>query len=390
MRTSKPRRRLALPAIMAMSICASPLAHAATAHQLMTVQATKRGPVRAIELSNHHGMRVRILTLGATIQSIEVPDHNGKMANVVLSQANAVDYLERPQYFGVTAGRYANRIAGARFGIDAIDVKLTANNGPNALHGGVEGFDKRLWTVDSIEAGGPGKSASVTLSYVSPDGEEGYPGTLKTIARFSLDDSNELRIDYRATTDRPTVVNLTNHAYFALAGAAAGAGIDRQLLTVNADTYLPVDDTLIPTGERRSVAGTAFDFRAPRRVGLQVRNGNDEQIRRARGYDHSFVLRGESGKAPRLAARLSDPVSGRVLEVLTTSPAVQVYSGNFLDGTIAGAGGGLYRQGDAICLEAQAFPNAPNQPSFPSTRLDPGQTYNNVIIYRFSVQADTQ
>ena len=381
-------RKAIVAAFMSVSLLFPAAAQSATSRRLATIEITAAGPVETIELANTAGMRVRILALGAAIQSINVPDRNGKGDDVVLGYATAAEYLAKPQYFGATVGRYANRIAGARFTIAGSTYNLIANNGPNSLHGGLKGFDRQLWDIDAVNSGPT--AASVTLSHTSADGEEGYPGALKVTATYTLTEDNALRIDYDATTTKPTVVNITNHAYFALAGEARGRGIQNQSLSVDADHYLPVDTALIPLGERRAVAGTTFDFRTPKPIEPATRRAEDDQIVRGRGLDHSYVLNGIAGSHPRTAARLIDEGSGRVLEVLTTAPALQIYTGNFLDGTISGKGGALYRQGDAICLEAQAFPDAPNQPSFPSTRLDPGQTYHNVIIYRFSVQANTQ
>jgi aldose 1-epimerase len=337
--------------------------------------------VEAVELSNRNNMSARILTLGATLQSLVVPDRNGRAADVVLGYDSAAEYLARPQYFGATVGRYANRIAAGRFTLDGKQYILETNDGPNHLHGGLKGFDKVLWRIESVSDG------RVVLKHVSPNGQGGYPGTLEVTATYALNDRNELAIEYRATTDRSTIVNITNHAYFNLAGAGSDASILSHRLTLLADQYTPVDKTLIPTGERRNVAGTAFDFRQPRRIDAQLRDGRDEQIRIGRGYDHNFILRGPAGTL-RLAARLEDLPSGRVMELLTTAPGVQFYSGNFLDGTSAGKGGRIYRQGDALCLEPQVFPDSPNRPDFTSARLDPGATYINSMVLRFSTSKE--
>jgi aldose 1-epimerase len=336
--------------------------------------------VEAVELSNSNGMSARIITLGAAIQALTVRDAQGKSADVVLGYNTAAEYLAKPQYFGVTVGRYANRIAKGKFTLDGKSYVLATNDGPNHLHGGRQGFDKVLWSIDSVKSGSP---ASVVMSYVSPDGEEGYPGTLKVTATYSLNDRNELAIDYKATTDKPTIVNITNHAYFNLAGEDSNESILGHRLMLAADTYTPVDASLIPTGEKRPVAGTPFDFRTPTEIGARVRDGKDEQMRFGRGYDHNFVVNGAAGTM-RLAARVEHPGSGRVMEVLTTAPGIQFYSGNFLDGTSVGKNGHIYRMGDALCLEPQVFPDSPNQPGFPSARLDPGQTYTNSMILRFS------
>jgi aldose 1-epimerase len=336
--------------------------------------------IESVELTNANGFSARVITLGASLQALSVPDKQGKAADIVLGYRTAAEYLAKPQYFGVSVGRYANRIAKGKFTLDGKTYTLAANDGPNHLHGGTKGFDKVVWQIDSVKNGSP---ASVVLSYTSPDGEEGYPGTLKVTATYSLSDKNELQIDYRATTDKATIVNITNHSYFNLAGEAGASDILGHRLTLAADAFTPVDVTLIPTGERKPVAGTPFDFRKPTLIGERVRDGRDEQMRFGRGYDHNFIVNGAAGTM-RLAARVEDPMSGRVMELLTTAPGVQFYSGNFLDGTSVGKGGRIYRQGDALCLEPQVFPDAPNQKGFPTARLDPGQTYSNSMILRFS------
>jgi aldose 1-epimerase len=248
------------------------------------------------------------------------------------------------------------------------------------LHGGLRGLDKVVWRIESVESG---SIARVTLTHVSADGQGGYPGTLQVTAIYSLNERNELSMEYRATTDEPTIVNITHHGFFNLAGEAGNTSVMAHRLTLAADAYTPVDATLIPTGERRSVAGTPFDFRQPHAIGERIREGRDEQIRLGRGYDHNFVVNGTSGRL-RPAARLEDPASGRVMELLTTAPGIQFYSGNFLDGTTAGKSGRVYRQGDALCLEPQVFPDSPNRPDFPSSRLNPGETYVNTMMFRFS------
>jgi aldose 1-epimerase len=336
--------------------------------------------IEAIELSNSSGVTARIITLGATLQSLSVPDRNGSSADIVLGYSTADEYLQKPQYFGATVGRYANRIAGGRFTLDDRDYSLPVNDGKNHLHGGPQALDKVVWKIESATGGSP---AEVVLSYRSPDGDQGYPGTLDITAIYTLNDQNELAVEYRATTDEPTIVNITNHAYFNLAGEAEGRDVMDHRLTMVADRYTPVDETLIPTGELRQVVGTVFDFRKPQAIGLRIRDGGDQQIRFGRGYDHNFVINGPAGSL-RSGARVEDPRSGRVMEVLTTAPGIQFYSGNFLDGTTVGKSGRVYRQGDALCLEPQVFPDSPNQPDFPSPRLDPGDTYMNKMVFRFS------
>lgn len=338
--------------------------------------------VEAVTLRANDGISARIISYGATLQALFLPDRMGQLADVVLGYDDFADYVAKPQFLGSTVGRYANRIAGARFTLDGKTYTLAANNGPNALHGGTKGFDKVVWTVTEVESG---PVASVTLTYTSRDGEEGYPGTLTASITYSLDEDRTLTTSYEATTDQPTIVNLTNHSLFNLAGVPAHRSVLDHRLTVNADSYTPVDATLIPTGELRSVAGTPFDFRQSAVIGARIRDASDAQIAIGRGYDHNFVLRGGVTSTPKLAARVEDPISGRVVELHTTEPGVQVYTGNFLDGTTTGKSSVVYRQGDGLALEPQKFPDSPNQPTFPSARVDPGQTYRQVSFYRFSV-----
>ncbi len=338
--------------------------------------------VEAVELKNAAGMTARIITLGAAVQALMVPDRSGKPEDIVLGYARPQEYLDRPQYFGATVGRFANRIANGRFTLDGRAYRLAANDHGNSLHGGLRGFDKVVWRIDSVQSG---PAASVTLSYLSPDGEEGYPGNLHVEALYTLNERNELGVRYRATTDAPTIVNISNHSYFNLSGEASGRSVMDELLQLDAARFTVVDEHLIPTGEQRAVAGTPFDFREPTAIGLRIRDGRDDQIRYGRGYDHNFVVSGAAGTL-RTAVKVTDPQSGRVMEILSTSPGVQFYSGNFLDGSIVGKGGKVYRQGDAIALEPQCFPDAPNHADFPSARLAPGSTYENTIVYRFTVQ----
>jgi aldose 1-epimerase len=327
-------------------------------------------------LSNGRGLAVRALTYGGIITAIDVPDRHGQLGNVVLGFDTADAYVERNPYFGAIAGRYANRIGNARFTLDGKTHTLSANEGANTLHGGKAGFDKRVWRATPL-----GDDA-IALEYLSRDGEEGFPGDLAVRVVYTVTPEHELRIDYRATTDRPTVVNMTSHSYFNLAGAGTVLG---HRLTLFADRYTPVDRSGIPTGEIAAVDGTPFDFRQPHTIGERIRH-HHPQLLAMRGYDHNWVLGEHShdGKAVP-AARLEDPHSGRVMEVFTTEPAIQFYSGNFLDGALVGAAGLAYRQGDGLCLETQHYPDSPNHPTFPSTVLRPGETYQTTTLHRFSV-----
>ena len=375
-------RMVLVTALCVSAIAAIPCAGAAQARRAAFGVLADGTTIEAVDLSSQAGIRTRIITLGARIQSLYTPDRTGKLGDIVLGFANPQQYFDDGNYFGATVGRFANRIGKGRFTLDGHTYQLALNDHGNSLHGGTRGFDKRVWNIDSIHSG---RTASVVMSYVSPDGEEGYPGTLRVTATYTLTDSGELRIDYRATTDKPTIVNLSGHSYFNLASSPEHFSTMRDLLQINASRFTPVDDVLIPTGTIAPVAGTPLDFRKPTAIGLRIRDGHDTQLRYCHGYDMNFVLDGRPGTL-RLAARVEDPRSGRVLEVDTTAPGVQYYSGNFLSGAFVGKHGVVYRQGDAVVLEPQDFPDAPNHANFPSARLDPGATYHNVIVYRFSVQ----
>lgn len=339
--------------------------------------------IEAITLSNAKGIEARVITYGATLQAVVVPDRNGERRDVVLGYDDVASFEKHPNYFGVTVGRYANRIANGRFELDGRTYQLAQNNNGNALHGGKQGFDKKVWRIESVT---DKPNPSVTLFYRSADGEEGYPGELATTVTYTLDDAGALTIAFEAKTTKPTIVNLTNHAIFNLAGEGAERDALGHRLMIPASKFTPVNETLIPTGELRSVAGTAFDFRKPRTLASGIRDGNDAQIRVGRGYDHNFVLDKGVTKTPELVARLEDPESGRVLEVLSTEPCVQLYTGNFLDGTLVGKQGHVYRMGDGIALEPQQAPDSPNQPALGSARVDPGKPYRHVMVYRFSAK----
>jgi aldose 1-epimerase len=333
--------------------------------------------VKVHTLTNTKGLRVRLIDFGATLISVEAPDRHGKNANITLGFPSLAGYLQRHPYFGSTVGRYANRIAGGKFTLDGKTYALATNNGPNHLHGGNKGFDAVLWKSEAVSSP---DAVGVRFSYVSRDGEEGYPGTLETTVCYTLNDANQVRIDYAATTDKPTVVTLTNHSYWNLAGAGSG-DILKHELTLAADQYLPIDDTSIPTGELAAVKRTPFDFTQPHAIGERIGELKKEP-HKTKGYDHCFVLRGQQGKLE-LAARVTEPTSGRVMEVFTTEPGIQLYCGNFLDGSPSAGG---YKQHDAFCLETQHYPDSPNKPSFPSTVLRPGQTYRSTTMHRFSTQ----
>lgn len=338
---------------------------------------------RAVELftlTNAHGVEVRAMTYGAIITAIRTPDKSARLDDIVLGFDSLSGYLNDPPYFGAVVGRYANRIARAQFTLDSVVYQLAPNNGPHSLHGGVQGFDKVLWSGDPFQSD---SGAGVTLRYVSADGEEGYPGALSVRLTYILTPRDELVVDYEATTTKATPINLSQHTYWNLHGGGRGDILDH-VLTLDASAFTPVDSTLIPTGEIAPVAGTPFDFRTPARIGARIAEPN-EQLRYGRGYDHNWVLDRGGGRGLAHAARLLDPSSGRTLDVSTTEPGVQFYTGNFLDGTIVGKNGGAYGQRAALCLETQHFPDSPNQANFPTTILRPGETYRSRTVFAFGV-----
>ncbi len=338
--------------------------------------------IEAVTLTGTNGVSARIMTLGATLQSLNAPDRNGKTADITLGYDDAASYASTPNFWGQTIGRYANRIAGGRFTLDGKAYQLPLNDKTNTLHGGTVGFDKLEWKIVSVTNGA---QAKVVLTLTSPAGDQGYPGTLVAKVTYALDDKGALTIDFDATSDAPTIVNMTNHALFDLAGEGSLTGIYGQRLTIPARRYTPVNATLIPTGELKPVAGTVFDFTKGPALSDGIRDGRDPQIVIGHGWDHNFVLDKGATPEPGLAARVEDPASGRVLEVLTTEPGVQFYSGNFLDGSLVGKSGHVYRMGDGLALEPQKFPDTPNQPAFGSARVDPGKPYHHRMIYRVSV-----
>jgi aldose 1-epimerase len=336
-------------------------------------------PVRQFTLVNAKGVEVRAITYGVIITSIKVPDRADRFDDVVVGHDNLEGYLTKSRFFGAVAGRYANRIAGGRLSIDGTTYQLSLNNGPNHLHGGVKGFDKVVWDA---KVNSDPRGASVAFTHTTPDGHEGYPGTLAARVAYTLTDDDELIVDYSATTDKPTIVNMTQHSYFNLAGDGSGDVLGHRV-TLNADRYTPVDGNQIPTGELAPVEGTPFDFRRETSIGERI-DSDHPQLKASLGYDHNFVLT-RRGDGLELAARLVEPKTGRAMEVRTTEPGMQFYSGNKLDGSMSGKGGHVYSARTGLCLETQHFPDSPNKPHFPSTVLRPGEKYQSTTVFSFGV-----
>jgi aldose 1-epimerase len=377
-----------MPAMFILLRCTGALAIASAVALGLTVTKTttksiyQGKPIDMVTLKNKNGIELTAISYGGIITSLKVPDRAGKLADIVLGFDKPESYWADPPppFFGAIIGRYGNRIAKGKFSLGGKTYTLATNNGPNHLHGGNKGFDKQVWTIATKES--PAGSSAI-FTRTSPDGEEAYPGNLQVRVTYTLTDKNELVIDYHATTDKATPVNLTQHTYWNMAGEGSGDILGQQL-TINADRYTPVDDTLIPTGELASVAETPFDFRQPTAIGGRI-NVNNPQLKNGKGYDHNWVLN-RKGAGLELAARLTDPKSGRSMEIATTEPGLQFYSGNFLDGTIKGKGGHVYGHRTGLCLETQHYPDSPNQKSFPPTILEPGKPYDSKTIFTFSAK----
>ena len=338
--------------------------------------------VDVITLTNARGSTVRVATYGGIILSLEVPDAAGRHADVVLGHDDLQGYLDNPPYFGAIVGRYGNRIANGRFTLDGTTYTLATNNGPNHLHGGTRGFDKAVWAASPFSDVG---ATGVIFTHRSPDGDEGYPGTLDVSVTYTFTDADELTFDYRATTDRPTVVNLTQHSYFNLAGAGNGDVLNHEI-TLDAEHFTPVDETMIPLGVLAPVAGTPFDFRTPTRIGARI-DSADMQLERGNGYDHNFVVNLSPVSAPRHVGHVSEPTTGRTLDLFTTEPGVQLYTGNFLSASKRGKRGRSYGKRAGFCLETQHFPNSPNEPRFPTTMLRPGEEYRSRTVFAFGTRS---
>src|SRR5829696_6606207 len=377
MKTYRTISRILLPALLLCLI-------AVIAHSQATITKTSFGKTSAGEavdlytLRNANGVEATITNYGGIVVSLQVPDRNGKFADVVLGFSDLESYTKPHPYFGAIIGRYGNRIAKGRFKLNGVEYKLAVNNGENHLHGGIKGFDKVVWTGSETKTkAGP----AVVLTYLSKDGEEGYPGNLQVRVVYTLTNNNELKIDYSATSDKDTVTNLTHHSYFNLAGEGNGDILNHRVL-INATRFVPTDAGSIPTGELRSVTGTPFDFLKLTAIGARI-NQDEEQLKLGNGYDHTWIINGRAGTL-RLAAQAFEPTSGRRMQVWTTEPGMQFYTGNFLDGTLTGKSGKIYQRRYGFCFETQHYPDSPNQPAFPTTTLKKGTTYRSTTIYRFS------
>lgn len=394
MRGERLLRRIAIAGVAGLAACSNTTTNSTTGSGNASIPAgplsitsepfgqVGETPVRRYTLTSGHGMRVRILTYGGIVQSIEVPDRTGGMGNVVLGFPTLDGYLNNTgsakTYFGAIVGRYGNRIAKGAFSLNGNEYHLPINNNGNSLHGGTAGFDTKVWQTDQQNDSG---SVGLKLQYVSPAGEMGYPGTLTTTVTYTVTEKNELRINYHATTDAPTVINLTNHSYFNLAGEDTRDVYD-QKVTIHADNYTPTDPTQIPTGQVAPVRGTPFDFTLPTAIGAHI-TANDPQLLLALGYDHNWVINRGNTTGLVLAARAEDPQTGRTLTVSTTEPGVQFYTSNFIAGAFTGASGHIYRQGAGFTMETQHYPDSPNHPNFPTTTLNPGQTYDSTTVFAF-------
>ena len=366
---------LLVPVILIGSVVAGARQSAPTAKRVPFGSMPDGTAVHQFTLANASGIELKAINYGGIITSLRTPDRAGKFDDIVLGFETLDPYLTDHPFFGAIIGRYGNRIGKGQFTLDGKTYKLAANNGPNHLHGGVKGFDKQMWKAEPLRG-----ANGIRFTRVSPDGEEGYPGTLTTEVTYTLTDANELIVDYRASTNKPTPVNLTQHSYFNLAGHASGDILGHQLM-LNADRYTPVDDTLIPTGELAPVEGTPFDFRKPTAIGARI-NGDHPQLKAGKGYDHNWVLN-RKGTGLQLAARVLEPKSGRTLEITTEEPGIQFYAGNFLDGTLKGKDGAVYAHRTGFCLETQHYPDSPNKPNFPTTTLRPGREYRTRTVFKF-------
>ena len=378
--------QIALIALLSLSLfwltgCNKPVQKAGITVEKAAFGVTAEGDsISVFTIATPSGFCAKLINYGAIITSLETPDRTGKVGDVVLGYDNLPDYVGNTTYFGAIVGRYGNRIREGKFTLDGQEYQLTVNDGKNHLHGGAKGFNKVVWTPQIIQKQ---DTAGVALSYTSVDGEEGYPGTFNLTVCYLLTTTNELVITYNGTTDKPTIVNPTHHGYFNLAGQGNGTILGHQL-QLFADYFTPVDNTLIPTGELRPVDGTPFDFRSPVAIGDRI-NADDEQIKFGFGYDHNWVLNKQEGTLS-IAARVTEPTTGRVMEVYTTEPGIQFYAGNFLDGTITGKEGKVYPYRSGFCLETQHYPDSPNEPDFPSVVLNPGETYTQTTVYKFYAQ----